>query len=389
MFARLLFVAVALTSTQALASKARLQALGQSTDGSYYVEDTRNMFLNPARVGNTGEQISLEWGDSNRPPGATNANAEGNFTTAAGPGFLAVALGREMDLSTYARLLNDTTLVTGATVTAAFGATTFPEPKNTVEVIYGGGNTDFRWGGAVMYGQAKQDTAANTTDKAQALQLRGGVAAGLWEANARISIGDKSEFAQTTTSTVEYEGEIGVDAGGAFTLNDTSKIFANVIFDSAELSNSGNTAGLDAKFTAYQLGYAKWRPIDTSARFFYSAAFLMADVDLKGKQGAASGSIESTSLPLVAGIETDAATWLKLRGSVSQNVLIASSKRSQGTTTLKAEHTPNSTTVAAGAGLVFNKVMLDATFGGTGATGASGTLTANNLFANVSLNYNF
>ncbi len=48
----------------AFATKARLEALGEDSFGSYYVNDNRNIFLNPARINENKDFITYEFGDS-------------------------------------------------------------------------------------------------------------------------------------------------------------------------------------------------------------------------------------------------------------------------------------------------------------------------------------
>jgi len=50
---------LAVLATPAFASKARLQALGEDVNGSFYVNDLRNVFLNAANVNNYKDSNSL------------------------------------------------------------------------------------------------------------------------------------------------------------------------------------------------------------------------------------------------------------------------------------------------------------------------------------------
>ena len=74
-----------LATTSAYATKARMNALGQAQDrGSFYINDTRNVFRNAARVNQTNNYTVTEWGTAAN-AGAENApNAEGGFFKNAG-----------------------------------------------------------------------------------------------------------------------------------------------------------------------------------------------------------------------------------------------------------------------------------------------------------------
>ena len=92
-------------------------------------------------------------------------------------------------------------------------------------------------------------------------------------------------------------------------------------------------------------------------------------------------------MPFVIGVEADAASWLVLRASAKQNVILGSSKVGTADSTTNT----NNTTVALGAGLKFNKFMLDSTLvaGSVPSVPGNGTIDANNLMANAALTYMF
>ena len=71
----LIATGLAVLSTSAYATKARMSALGQDEGlGSYYMGDTRNVFRNPADLNYTKNYMVAEWGQD-----AGTANAEGGF----------------------------------------------------------------------------------------------------------------------------------------------------------------------------------------------------------------------------------------------------------------------------------------------------------------------
>ena len=53
-------------SGSAFASKARLEALGQNADGSQFLSDSRNVFLNAAHLNYHKDFVTFEWGDTNQ-----------------------------------------------------------------------------------------------------------------------------------------------------------------------------------------------------------------------------------------------------------------------------------------------------------------------------------
>ena len=84
-------LSVVLWNPLADASRSRLTALGQNANGSLYIKDARNMFLNPAEINNVGQQANMEWGAT-----ASNATpkAEGGIVHSTGNMNLGLQLGR-------------------------------------------------------------------------------------------------------------------------------------------------------------------------------------------------------------------------------------------------------------------------------------------------------
>jgi hypothetical protein len=89
----------------------------------------------------------------------------------------------------------------------------------------------------------------------------------------------------------------------------------------------------------------------------------------------------------VIGVEADATSWLVLRASAKQNILVGDTKPNGGV----AQTTRNNTTVALGTGIRFNKFMLDATLAAGSVPGSPGTAAINDtsLMGNASLTYMF
>src|SRR5690606_39830 len=96
----------------------------------------------------------------------------------------------------------------------------------------------------------------------------------------------------------------------------------------------------------------------------------------KVSTGPISGEIVTQRLPLTFGFETDATSWLVLRGSISQNIVIGSTKTTFSTGTGPGKATiQNSTTVNTGATLNFGKLKVDGMVGTTTA----GTMNTDEL----------
>ena len=93
-------------------------------------------------------------------------------------------------------------------------------------------------------------------------------------------------------------------------------------------------------------------------------------------------------LPVTFGFEADATSWLTLRGSVGQNVILNNRKNGANKSS-----DANTTTVNGGATLNFGKLAVDGLVGTTSSAGVAGTkngvLSTSNLLTRVGVTYNF
>jgi hypothetical protein len=88
-------------------------------------------------------------------------------------------------------------------------------------------------------------------------------------------------------------------------------------------------------------------------------------------------------MPVTLGMEVDAASWLAFRGSVSQNVLINSEKKTD--TGTSQENSLNSTSVNGGATLNFGALKVDGMVGATN----NAELHTDTLMTKVAATYSF
>ncbi|MBY0412824.1 MAG: hypothetical protein K2Q18_01600 [Bdellovibrionales bacterium] len=76
----LVIAGLAVLSTNAFASKARVEALNQdSVRGSEYISDSRNIFRNPAHLNTMSNYLVTEWGTAASTDSQTAPRAEGGF----------------------------------------------------------------------------------------------------------------------------------------------------------------------------------------------------------------------------------------------------------------------------------------------------------------------
>ena len=130
---------LAVLATPAFASKARLLALGEDANGSFFINDNRNIFLNSAEANNHADMVTFEWGENNSNDTDTNPNAEGGMLYSHKNLVYGIHLGR-------------TTNFQSAT-------NEFYAPSNTID-LFVAGDAGFKWGANLSYAKSNNDTNA-------------------------------------------------------------------------------------------------------------------------------------------------------------------------------------------------------------------------------------
>ncbi|MFA7613832.1 MAG: hypothetical protein WCY48_06310, partial [Candidatus Caldatribacteriota bacterium] len=151
---------LAVLATPAFASKARLLALGEDANGSFFINDNRNIFLNAAEANNHADMVTFEWGEANQSDDDTAPNAEGGILYSHKNLVYGLHLGRTMNFQDVAA--NDGDMYS---------------PSNTID-LFVAGDAGFKWGANFTYSQSNDDTheVAGTPGKAegQAMDLNVG-----------------------------------------------------------------------------------------------------------------------------------------------------------------------------------------------------------------------
>ncbi len=373
---------LAVIATPAFATKARLEALGEDNFGSYYINDNRNIFLNPARITENKDFVTYEFGAS----GNNVVGADSAANPRAGGGF-----AKSHGNMVYGLHFGDSSPSTGIVRSVSGAAMQEVQPWD----FHIGGDAGMKWGASLTYEQF-DGTTANTRLASHGLRVRGGVIMGDLDVFAHVSLkNDAKDF-----SGASVEGDTGLFLGAGYMMNNY-KLFADWRMIGAEYQGVTNTTPGekdDADVSILRLGAARQERLNDRATLF---AKVMAVRDVREDDGTAllGGAGESTTytLPVVIGLEYAATSWLDLRASVTNNVWSqnevdpkAGSKTSQ--------HIAD-TGVNAGASLKFGEFSVDGIVG-TSAAGAApgadestdvgqGTLRTDQLMTRVSMIYRF
>ncbi|WP_413289060.1 hypothetical protein [Bdellovibrio sp. HCB337] len=343
----LVIAAVTLASTSAFATKARMAALSNSAQ----LVDTQTIFINPADLTLMGSWATFEMGATNPSLTPTSSpNAEAGFARAMGDARWGFYMGHTTVASTLREAAN---------------AGVFLSEENPINLFYAAKTADMAWGLGLGYSNSDRKAAG----KQSSMGLNAGMRMGAWDAALVLGLTDTAEV-----GTDEWKGKSNVDLRGGYTMESWYFYGKYAMGGGKYTAATVTAADLDA--STIEVGAINSTKVE-GGEFFYGVAYQMN----KDEDKTAATKTEETVLPVTVGIEADAASWLTLRGSITQPVLLGSVKSTPGDTVTVA----NDTTVAAGAGIKFNKFTLDATLAGS----TTGTINGNSLLANAGLTYNF
>jgi hypothetical protein len=364
---------LAVLATPAFASKARLQALGDDVNGSFYINDNRNVFLNAANINNHKDLVTFEWGDTTQGVDANGTpRAEGGLFKTSGNLVYGAYLGSESNSVNAIRQF-------GANLNGASS-----QEENNIDVFVGG-DAGMKWGANLTYSKSEKNEADGDSEQ-NALRTRLGVIAGDIEGFANISISNKAE----DNAGNEFKGKLGGQIGAIYNLNDY-RVFATMTKADGEADGATDE---DIKYTKFEVGAGRASKLNDKATLFTKASFVNVKAENDNNAGAGFGATcsnalafgceeyKSTHLPVVIGLEYDAASWLVLRSSVAQTIWgkeeDADNKRGFQDTTV----------VNAGATLKFGELSMDGSIGNGGTTTA-GNFNTDGLMSRVSMTYRF
>lgn len=375
----LVLAALTMAAAPAMASKARLNALGNAS----HLVDTQTLFVNPADLNYVGDFATLEFG--NNTPATGEAKAEGGFVRNTSWGKVGAYLGHRNDVTTDFISLYNAKNALNSTATGQLLS-----EQNPLDLFYGNEFSGMKYGVDLHYSNSKNDTGATSVvQKQNTLGLSAGVRTDIWNAYLRLGLSGKTESDVAASPKLESKGLY--KAGGGYWF-DSIYAFANYEY----AKGTGTTSSVDTDITKnqYEVGMVNNHKLDAGT-FFYGVSYLSNEVKYD-KSGSPTAKISQNVIPLVVGMEMDATSWMVLRGSVKQSVLVGDKKDEVGTTgtIVNKSQLVNDTVVAAGAGLKFGKLTVDSTISaatsGRFMTDNAGNGTTNSeLLANMSMTYLF
>jgi hypothetical protein len=360
----LVIAGLAVLSTNAFASKARVEALSQdSVRGSEYISDSRNIFRNPAMLNTMSNYVITEWGTSASTDAQATPRAEGGFFREAGAFNYGLYMGNNGDRNT-AGYLNQ---------------------SNALDLFFSG-DMGLQWGAKVHYAGAKDETGA-FTKKHNAFGLGLGVASGAFDAYLDLTLADKSEGGAAAAD--EFKTKPSFIVGGSYAMSGNT-FFAS--YESEKTEEKVGTVTSSVKGSTITAGAGRVWDINPTAKIFTDAKVVLGS----NQAAAPAPKLKTQRIPVTIGMEAEATSWLTLRGSVTQNVILGTEETAVAGVA-KKKTTANSTKVNAGATLNFGKLKVDGVIGTTeanragtvGANTKEGVLATDNLLTRVGVTYMF
>ena len=359
---KVLLVVVALASTNAFATRARVNALGNSP----HLVDTQTVYSNPADMMIMGDYVTMESGTT--AGGAEGANAEGMVTRSWGDAKMGLSLGNQSrNASTWG--LRSSALYTGFA--------TIKSQQNPVGLSYGMKTGDMNWAATLVYSNYNDKVAS---EKESSMGIRTGLRMGALD--AKLNIGLINTYENTTDG--KFKGNMGITAGAGYAM-DSLYVSGTVTMAGFKAENPAGTETKDFSGTEINASAVSSHKKDGN-EFFYGAGLTSVNT----KEKVADSKVTQLYLPVWMGMEVDAASWLTVRGSVTQKTLINSTKVETGaTTTTETAPGANSTAVAVGAGMKWNKLTLDGSLTGLSGATANQKVDGTNLLGQVGVTYMF
>jgi hypothetical protein len=368
----LLIAALTLVSASAFASKARLSALQSAA----HLSDVQDVLTKPDQAAAMPEFATMEFGTAGS--AATQATGSGGFVRSMGDAAIGAYLGNRPTFNSEYRNLSDSTNLLGT--------------ENGLNLFYGAKANDMTWGVGLFYSASSRKpdgtpTTANKSQDATGLSLSAATA-GMWDAQLNVGLSNNSKYNTSATNENAMAGKTTYMLSGGYHMNSTY-LYASYEGGGATYKNSTATLNDFAK-TGITLGAVDSMKKD-GTEFFYGISYVMTTMKDDGTTPTTANLVktETARLPLIAGFESDVASWMVARGSITQSVLVDTRKVSTATAATTNNSGDSDTTLAGGIGLKFGKLTFDGTLAAassaTGTFGSDGT----NFLANTSFTYMF
>lgn len=408
---------LAVLSTSAFATRARMEGLGQDqAQGSFFMRDSRTMFRNASHINDQKNYISVEMGNNPQVSGtalAADQNAddapevEGGFVKDAGKFVYGVWLNHKgKDENTFLDMNRGVDTDGDGTAEANFA-----DNDDRVDIFFGG-DAGIQWGVNIAYVDQKDergdDNAAATNNGSDGfaaeydyLAVNLGMAMGDIEAYLNMDINEEAKGSVAGTagnSLAAVDGDFAFQIGGNYSWKDYV-IYAEYDKDGLDFTD-GSTNQATNSVDTFRLGVAKMMEVNEKSRWFWDALISIDKVENTDDDATnVAFEQEDKNINFTVGFESDVRSWLTLRGAISQNVIYANRSVTTSTginaVTTDQDTNINTTEVFTGATLTLGDVAIDGVVGlnetdGAGAFDKEARFgLGDDMFARAAFTYNF
>lgn len=424
----LVVLMIALTAQTLFASKARVEALGEDSFGSVWIQDDRNIYLNAAYIHRYYDFVQVDMGNTNQGYDEEGSpKASGTYVKNAGKYIWGIGFGQESNTVSQLRALamqnvygaavtggpfaySGTLAAANTNVSTAVGTNaTALDESNVLDLMFGGG-TNTKWAAKLRMtqfmneqGNTFTDAGSFTHDEKEVTMNSAQLSLGMLTSNglegyANINLANRLEFkANNSANDFAIQGKMGIQLGAVKRYNEGVSAFAEVRTIGMAIED------LDARDKEFstllvKLGAGQEKKVNDKFTAFYSARVQQQTYTNKNFQD---NSDEKTlNLWGTVGFEVRAKEWLTLRGSVS-NSLINEIENDAG----KKKTVADTLRARMGASLHFGEFTIDGLIamdndgdgivenGGLGQqnvfSGSNGALRTDSLLSRVSMTYKF
>lgn len=390
----LIATGLAVLASPAFATKTRMAALGQDSGyGSHYIKDTRSIFRNAAHVNSMKNYVVTEWGAATGANSAATAPAaEGGFFREAGAFAYGVYMGSDLESQNSTR---NATVAGGYAGSAIVqGNASFVNRDNELDLFFGG-DMGVEWGAHLSYSKNKNEQTTFKNAEQSSFGLGLGAIVGDIEGYANFMLKDESEHKfGSAANDFKWEADTGMVLGAKYAWSNCS-FFAAYEKRGSEYSAGTGVAKNATEQTVLTFGAGHIKEVSATSRMIWDVSFNSSKgEDKDGTTATNNAELKSTTLPVTVGFETDATSWLTLRGSAAQAVLINNVENKTSSTATTKRNNQNNTSVNAGATLNFGKLKVDGSIGTNGVNGnhtnaKNGVLDMDRLLTQVAVHYWF
>ncbi len=380
---KFLVLVLMLVTAQANATRARMNSLGNSP----HIIDVQRIYTNPADMFSQGDFFSLESGETAYPTTpdcdgnalngvqpCKNLNTEALVVRSFGEAKIGFAIGHQSDNA--AGYVGGLRTTTQTTLVSPDQQLSFQQ--NPIELSYGRKSGDLAWAGTLVYSNYK-DKKNDREESSSGIRLGGRMGA------LDFSIGQGIASKVTSGTTIEYKAKANTGLYAGYTI-DSNYFYADFRTVGSEETKSASNP--EFKATTMRLGVVNSMKSEGNELFVGASLFNVKQTIDSATSGET--EIKAMQLPVTIGLESEAASWLVLRGSVVQTVIINSSKvETAGNTSIEFADGSNSTLASVGAGLKYDKLTLDGNFSGLTGSSAGQNLDGNNFLTQIGLTYMF